>query len=102
MPSPKDAIILCVKKNDWGDAPIVLLRCGLKTQAASAKPQPLLLLGKKGLRQFATAEIGIVCKMICPGPCTTVLNSPSPPNSLFLTPGTLTIYIVQVSSIAAR
>ena len=52
------------KKNDWGDAPIVFLRCGLKNQAAGAKPQPLLLLGKKGLRQFATAEIGIVCKMM--------------------------------------
>ena len=62
----------------------------------------LLPLGKNGLKQLATAEIGIDCKMMCPGPCTTVLNSPSPPNSLFLTPGTLTISIVQVSSIAAR
>ena len=37
-----------------------------------------------------------------PGPVTTVLNTPSPPNTIFLSPGTERTSILQVPSIAAR
>lgn len=42
-------------------------------------------LGRNGIKLIATALIGIVCKMILPGPVIRVLKKPSPPNNLFLT-----------------
>ena len=58
--------------------------------------------GKKGRSVPATALIGMVCRMTCPGPLTTVLKMPSPPKSIFFTPGTETISMPQEASIAAR
>ena len=49
----------------------------------------LLRHRQNGASTPATFEIGIVCSQICPGPLMTVLNTPSPPNSIFFTPGTL-------------
>ena len=57
--------------------------------------------GKNCAKLPAIAEIGIVCKTTCPGPVITVLKNPSPPNILFLSPGTDCVVIVQVASIIA-
>ena len=51
------------------------------------------LVGMYGLIAPATLLIGIVCSQILPGPLITVLKIPSPPNSIFFTPGTLLISI---------
>ena len=62
---------------------------------------PYFAEGKKGRSVAATPLIGMVCSQICPGPRTTVLKIPSPPNSIFLIPGTDLISIVQLSVMAA-
>ena len=58
--------------------------------------------GKNCARLPAIAEIGIVCKTTCPGPVTTVLKNPSPPNILFFNPGTDCVVMVQLASITAK
>ena len=56
----------------------------------SAWPQNQLLplLGMNGATDYAIPEIGMVWSQTRPGPVSVVLNRPSPPNSLFLRPGT--------------
>ena len=50
----------------------------------------------------ATPEIGMVWSHTRPGPVIRVLNTPSPPNTIFFSPGTVLISMLQVASIAAR
>ena len=57
-------------------------------------------VGINGLIADATVLIGIVWRTILPGPVTTVLKIPSPPNRAFLTPGTVWISILHVDDIA--
>ena len=44
---------------------------------------------RNGARAAATPLMAMVWSTILPGPVTTVLNRPSPPNSTFLTPFTI-------------
>ena len=60
------------------------------------------LLGRQAAMVPAKLDSGIVCRMILPGPVTTVLNRPSPPKSIFFTPLTLWMSRLQLSSIMAR
>ena len=46
-------------------------------------PDQLLLVGRNGMMELASAEAGIVCSQIWPGPVILVLKIPSPPNSIF-------------------
>ena len=55
-----------------------------------------------GAKAPARLLIGMVCTHTRPGPVTTVLKIPSPPKSIFLTPGTFSMLMLQVALMAAR
>ena len=61
-----------------------------------------LPVGKNGISELATAFIGMLWSITLPGPVTTVLKIPSPPNTMFFIPGTVLMSMEHVASIAAR
>ena len=54
----------------------------------SSSRQLPLPVEMKGWMDAAMLLMGMVCSQTLPGPVSSVLNSPSPPSSLFFMPGT--------------